>query len=89
MSQNNQYSIIIPVYNELLNIHRLLSSLEHFVVDKKNEIIIIDDGSDDGTELVLKGSSFINVITSVKNNGKGAALKKGLNASQNDKIIFF
>ena len=89
MPQDNQYSIIIPVYNELINIHSLLNSLKPFVIDKKNEIIIIDDGSDDGTELVLKGCSFINVITSVKNNGKGAALKRGLKAAQNDKIILF
>ena len=44
--------------------------------------------SDDGTELVLKGCSFINVITSVKNSGKGAALKRGLKAAQNDDDFF-
>ncbi len=88
MSHKN-YSIIIPVYNEIANISKLLNDLKYFAVHKHNEIIIIDDGSNDGTELALKKCSFINLLVLDTNNGKGVAIKAGLNRAQNNKIILF
>ena len=82
-------SIIIPVYNEIANISKLLNDLKYFAVHKHNEIIIIDDGSNDGTELALKKCSFINLLVLDTNNGKGVAIKAGLNQAQNNKIILF
>ena len=42
------YSIIIPVYNEVLAIEILLNELEYFH-NSGHEIVIVDDGSNDGT----------------------------------------
>ena len=86
---HESYSIIIPVYNEIANIYELLADLKYFAVNEQNEIIIIDDGSDDGTELALKKCSFINLLVLDTNNGKGVAIKAGLNRAQHNKIILF
>ena len=86
---HKDYSIIIPVYNEIANISQLLNELKYFAINKHNEIIIIDDGSNDGTELTLKKCSFINLLVLDTNNGKGVAIKEGLNRAQHNKIILF
>tara|TARA_Y100001970_G_C14165919_1_gene821289 strand:+ start:357 stop:1019 length:663 start_codon:yes stop_codon:yes gene_type:complete len=83
-----KYSIIIPIYNEYRNISNLLGYLKDYS-ESKHEILIIDDGSDDGTEIVLKKCSFIKLIRLNKNMGKGYALRKGLKIASNNKIIIF
>ena len=82
-----RYSIIVPVYNEAENISALLEGLKPF--SNNHEILIIDDGSNDGTESVLKICSFINLITFKTNKGKGIAVKKGLDEAQYNKIVLF
>ncbi len=82
------YSIIIPIHNEINFIPKLLKSLESFSKNK-HEIIIIDDGSNDGSTNILKNCDFIKLIIQVKNKGKGAAIKKGLEEATHNKIITF
>ena len=72
-------SIIVPVYNEKKYIKFILSKLIDLKEIKK-QIIIVDDGSYDGTTDILKNkfikSKFINkIIFHKKNIGKGAAIK--------------
>ena len=72
-------SIIVPVYNEKKYIKFLLKKLIDLKKIKK-QIIIVDDGSHDGTTDILKNkfirSKFINkIIFHKKNIGKGAAIK--------------
>ena len=84
----NIYSILIPVHNEKEYLPSLLDSLKGYS-KKGHEVIIIDDGSNDGSAEILKGSKMINVISLVQNKGKGYALKKGLENAINNKIIIF
>lgn len=68
-------TIIIPCYNEFNTIEKLLKkilSLKNF----KLQIIIVDDGSVDGTRLVLKKKIFskLKIIYHKENKGKGAAI---------------
>ena len=72
-------SIIVPVYNEKKYIKFLLKKLID-LKELKKQIIIVDDGSYDGTTDILKNkfikSKFINkIIFHKKNIGKGAAIK--------------
>ena len=83
------YSIIIPVYNEILKINLLLKRLRPLSVIGGNEIIVIDDGSDDGTEIILKTAPFIRVHRLDINSGKGTAIREGLKIANHDQIILF
>ena len=70
-------TIIIPVYNEIKTIEKLIKKILKINIYK--QLIIVDDGSSDGTQLVLKKyKKFINkLIIHKKNRGKGAAIISG------------
>ena len=70
-------TIIIPVYNEIKTIEKLIKKI--LKINIKKQLIIVDDGSSDGTELILKKykSRIDKLIFHKKNCGKGAAIKSG------------
>ena len=82
------YSILIPIFNELSSIRILLESLKIYF-DQGHEIILIDDGSKDGTTEILKGANFIKLIILNQNKGKGNAIREGLKHITNNKILIF
>lgn len=80
-------SIVIPVFNENKTLKKLLDKVLAVNVDK--EIILVDDFSTDGTREILsqiKNEDVI-VILKKKNQGKGAAVKTGIEKSSGDYII--
>ena len=85
---DNNYTIIIPVFNEISSIPKLLSSLEQYH-SKGNKIIIIDDGSTDGSNTLLNKCNFIELISFNQNRGKGIAIREGLSRVRTDKVILF
>lgn len=68
----NSLIILIPAFNELKNFQKRLLQLK-----KKYNILVVDDGSSDGTEKFLQKSK-INYIRNKKNLGYEESLKKGL-----------
>jgi len=82
------YSIIIPIYNEVEQIPSLLLHLKQYY-ELGHEIIIIDDGSNDGSSSLLSEAKFIKLFKFDDNRGKGEALKKGLLNAYNEYIIIF
>ena len=70
-------SVIIPVYNERATIGTLIDKVNRVSVTK--EIIVVDDGSRDGTADILKqklaGHAVNLVHTSLVNLGKGASIR--------------
>ncbi len=82
--KNPGITIIIPVYNEEKIIGSLLDTLQTLRKewDFPSELIVVDDGSDDGTADILEQQNDIYIITIDTNRGYGAALKTGIrNAS--------
>lgn len=82
----------MPCYNEKATIEKILD--EVMAVDlgvTKKEIIIVDDGSKDGTHDILKKLAEINksitLIFQEYNQGKGAALKRGILESTGDVVV--
>ncbi|MGD9055958.1 MAG: glycosyltransferase family 2 protein [Desulfobacterales bacterium] len=82
-------SVVIPVYNEEPTITEIVSRVQ--AVDLETEIIIVDDGSTDGTSAHLEtiDSTFENVsiLRHDNNCGKGAALRSGLAEVTGEVII--
>ncbi len=82
-------SVIIPCYNEISSIEQVVHSVID-VVGSDGEIIIVDDYSTDGTRELLKKNIdgiLARVIYQDKNQGKGAALRKGFAAATKDIVI--
>lgn len=82
-------SVIIPVYNEIKTIEEILSRVE--AVGLADEIIVIDDGSTDGTRDLLQelAQNYANLklLLSEKNQGKGAAVRMGIEQATSEYII--
>lgn len=80
-------SVIIPVYNEVNTIKQILEKINAVNIDK--EIIVVDDGSYDGTDKVLRDCSYdkLKVIHHTSNRGKGAAFLTGLNHALGEFVI--
>ena len=82
-------SIIIPVYNEIKTIKKLLLKVVNQGI-KDIQIIVVDDFSTDGTREVIKNdlSQFINkIIYHEKNMGKGAAIRSAQKFVSGDIVI--
>jgi len=84
-------SIIIPVFNEKKTIEKILERvISTSVFNFEKEIIIVDDGSNDGTnELLekLKEKFKFLLLRHSKNLGKGAAIRNGLNYVTGDVVL--
>lgn len=81
-------SIVIPVYNEQETICEVIRRVE--AVDRDKEIIIVDDGSTDGSRDLLKkyeAREGFKVVYQPKNKGKGAALRAGFEKAGGEIII--
>ena len=88
-----EISIVIPFYNEEKNVAFIINDILNFF-EKNNtsyEIIVVNDGSADGTTKVLnefKENKNIIVVTHKKNLGYGATLRDGFAAAKGDLIFF-
>jgi len=84
-------SIVIPVYNEKLTIDEIISYVKKVKLDNiTKEIVIIDDGSTDGTKErldIYAHDPEVYVYHHEKNMGKGAALKTGFKKVTGDIVI--
>lgn len=81
-------TVLIPVYNEINTIEEIIKRVKSMGV--ASEILIIDDGSQDGTRDVLRkldGEEGIRVLLHERNQGKGAAVRTGIQAAEGDVII--
>ena len=87
-------SVVIPVYNESSTIEEILACVQAVKIDK--EIVIVDDGSTDGTREFLAGlderyraasREDIRIFFQDRNRGKGAALRRGFEEARGEIVI--
>jgi len=80
-------SVIIPCYNEGHTIRKIIDAVKQAPV-KALEIVIVDDGSTDGTTQILKEyETDAKVIYHSYNQGKGAALRTGFTHATGDLVV--
>lgn len=87
-----RFTIIVPCYNEENAILETLSSLQHSLRDAGDyELIVVNDGSTDGSSIILekakKEHANIRVVNHVRNKGYGAALKTGIRKANCNIIV--
>jgi len=81
-------SVVIPVYNEMKTLDDVLRQVRAVPVEK--EIILVDDGSRDGTREELKrreGEPDLRIFYHEVNRGKGAALRTGFQHCTGDIVL--
>jgi glycosyltransferase involved in cell wall biosynthesis len=83
-------SIIMPCFNEMNTIERIISQIMRVELGMERELVIVDDGSSDGTRDYLSsisGSPDVRTIFHEANKGKGASLRTGFEHASGDIII--
>jgi len=81
-------TVIIPIYNEVNTLREILKRVE--ATQLAFEILLVDDGSVDGTREILNdldGQGIFRVILHEKNQGKGAAVRTGIQNARGDIIL--
>lgn len=87
-------SIVIPAYNEAARIGNTLDSIERYFTHNNTpfEVIIVDDGSKDGTAFVAGHYASkiknLKVLINEKNSGKGFSVKRGMLAATGEYRLF-
>ena len=67
---NDHFLTALPVYNEVTFVNAVLDKVKHY----SQHVLVIDDGSDDGTSALLAARDDIQLVTHSQNRGYGAAL---------------
>jgi glycosyltransferase involved in cell wall biosynthesis len=87
MAKKLKISVVIPVFNEVRTLESILERVR--ATRLADEIILVDDGSTDGTRDILKTLRIkgMRVLLHERNQGKGAALRTGIAAAGGDVVI--
>jgi len=95
MADQPELSIVIPVYNEGTRARRAVEVISAYCRGRglRAELIIVDDGSDDETVAQVQHVQQapecpITVLSHRPNQGKGAAVRKGVLAARGERILF-
>ncbi len=81
-------SIIIPVYNEVKTLEKIISKINNINISLTKEIILVDDYSTDGTrEIINNLKDRYKIVLHNKNLGKGAAIHSALELVTGDYVI--
>ena len=88
-SRYRKLSVIVPVYNERNTVAEIVRQMRAVELPVEREIVIVDDGSGDGTRDVLSqlADSTVHVVLHPHNRGKGAAIRTGLAQITGDLVL--
>ena len=85
-------SILMPVYNEAATVEQAISDVQSAELPLEHELIVVDDGSTDGSQSVLErreAADGFKLIRHERNRGKGAAVRTALEAAAGEFAAIF
>jgi glycosyltransferase involved in cell wall biosynthesis len=85
-------SILMPVYNERERVERAIAEVLATELPSEFELIVVDDGSTDGTREILRGGDWnerVRLFEHAQNQGKGAAIRTGLEQARGEFAAIF
>lgn len=80
-----EVTVLMPVYNEHATVERAIAGVLEAGISDSLELLVVDDGSEDGTSDLLREGQWpaqVRVVHHEKNRGKGAAVRTGLEAAR-------
>jgi glycosyltransferase involved in cell wall biosynthesis len=82
-------SVIMPVFNERATVGEIIRRMRAVEIPLVLQVIVVDDGSSDGSDKVLKAleDSTVRLLRHEHNQGKGAAIRTGLAAATGDLVL--
>jgi glycosyltransferase involved in cell wall biosynthesis len=82
-------TVLIPVYNERATVAEIIRRIRAVEIPLTLQVIVVDDGSSDGSDKVLQAleDSTVRVIRHTHNQGKGAAIRTGMEAMTGDLLL--
>jgi glycosyltransferase involved in cell wall biosynthesis len=89
VAEYRSLSVVVPVYNERNTVVEIVRRMRQVELPVDLEIVIVDDGSDDGTGKVLGAleDSTVRVVHHPHNRGKGAAVRTALEHARGDLLL--
>jgi glycosyltransferase involved in cell wall biosynthesis len=87
----SKLTVIIPVFNERRTIAEAIRRAREELLPVDRELIVVDDGSTDGTQEVVRQlvDSTVRFIEQPSNQGKGAAVRTGIDAATGDVLVIY
>ena len=88
MPEDFQLSVVIPIYNEVRTLIEVVEKLRSIGLNL--EMVLVDDGSTDGTRELLeemRSESDLTIVFHERNKGKGAAVRTGFQEATGDVIV--
>lgn len=88
---NPALSIVIPSFNEAARLPHTLQRIAEWIRATSRtdtEVIVVDDGSTDGTAAVAEAAPGVRVLRNPGNHGKGYAVREGMLAARGDRILY-
>ena len=80
-------SLVIPCFNEKSAIEQTIDEIKFLLHEALHEIVVVDDGSYDGTYEILKARNDIKLVRNPYNKGYGYSIKKGILAATGEIIV--
>lgn len=88
--QLRKLSIVVPCFNEAATLERVVERVRGAALGWQHEILLVDDGSTDGTRDLLekyRDDPDVVLLTHATNRGKGAALRTGFASATGDVVV--
>jgi len=82
-------SVVVPVFNERRTVAEIIRRMRRVELPVFLEIVVVDDGSDDGTGKILEAleDSTVHVVRHSSNQGKGSAVRTGIAHARGDLVL--